>query len=81
MFYSAIINTKSIEIDYSDEDGDFQEEMKRVIKHNAIEGKSFFVEHMGYTFSFLNDGKYTYACIANPDVGKNKYSSKIKEAF
>lgn len=84
MIYSAIINTNSILAEYSEDQGDFQITLIKILKANRQPLEFYVIPYLNYEFFFLHKDEYTFSCIANTNIDNEKillYLQTLKDKF
>lgn len=84
MIYSAIINSNTIIGDYSENSGDFNIILIKILKANKQPIKFYVVPYQNYDFYFLQEEPYVFSCIVNNNTDNEKvllYLQSLKERF
>lgn len=69
MIYSVILKNISTVGDYSEEEGDFQEVLIKVLKANKNKNEFYYIPYLHYGFFFSHKDDYTFASISNTNIG------------
>jgi hypothetical protein len=72
MIYSAIFNNNSIIADYSEESGDFNITLSKILKANRQPLEFYMVTYLTYECYFLHKDEITFSCIANQNLDSEK---------
>jgi len=84
MIYSAIINTNTIIADYSENSGDFNIILPKILKANKQPIQFYVVPYQNYEFYFLQEENYVFSCIVNSNTDNEKvllFLQNLKEKF
>jgi hypothetical protein len=84
MIYSAIILNNTIISDYSEDQGDFQLTIIKLLKANRQPIEFYVVPFQNYDFYFLHKDSYTFSCMAQQNLDSEKillYLQTLKEQF
>jgi hypothetical protein len=84
MIYSAIMLNNTIMSDYSEEQGDFQITITKLLKANRQSIEFYAVPFQNYDFYFLHKDSYTFSCMAHQNLDSEKvllYLQTLKEQF
>lgn len=69
MLYSVILKNFTKVLDFSEEEGDFEEVLLGILKANNREKEFYYVQYLNYDFHFLHHEQFTFACITYQDIG------------
>ncbi len=69
MIYSIILKNMKLIMDFSEEDGDFQEVLFGILKANRQSNEFYVVNYLHYGFYFMHEEEFTFACICTTDIG------------
>jgi hypothetical protein len=84
MIYSAILLNYSIISDYSEEQGDFQITITKLLKFNKQPIEFYVVPYQNYDFYFLHKNDYTFSCMAYQHLDNEKillFLQTLKDQF
>jgi hypothetical protein len=84
MLYSAILNSNTVVAEYSEDQGDFQSTMIKILKHNRQPIEFYMVPYSSYEFYFLHKDNYTLACITQLHLDNEKilnYLQELRDGF
>ena len=84
MIYSAILDNYSVIADYSEEQGDFQVTLIKLLKANKQSIEFYVVPYSQYEIYFLHYDSFTFSCIAPENIDHEKilvFLQTIKEEF
>lgn len=72
MIYSAIFNNNSIIADYSEESGDFNITLTKILKANRQPLEFYMINYLTYECFFLHNNEITFSCIANQNLDSER---------
>jgi hypothetical protein len=84
MIYSAIMIHTTIISDYSEEQGDFQITITKLLKANKQPIEFYVVPFQSYDFYFLHKDDYTFSCMTTQNLDNEKillFLQTLKEQF
>lgn len=84
MIYSAIINSNTIIADYSENSGDFNIILPKILKANRQPIQFYVIPYQNYEFYFLQEDPYVFSCIVNSNTDNEKvllFLQNLKENF
>ena len=84
MIYSAIIQNHTIIADYSENPGDFNVILLKILKANKQSIEFYVIPYQNYEFYFLQEEPYIYSCIVNTNTDNEKvllFLQTLKEKF
>lgn len=71
MIYSVILKNSTQVAEYSEEEGDFLENLLNIWKANKQSVEFYVLPYQSYEFCFLQSKEYTFATIIQQNLGKN----------
>ena len=84
MLYCAIYSGHSIIADYSEDQGDFQITLSKILKVNRQNIDFYVIPYSIYNFFFLHKNDFTFSVISIQNIDQQKifdYLQNIKEIF
>jgi hypothetical protein len=84
MIYSAILDNYSIIAEYSEEQGDFQITLVKLLKANKQPIEFYVIPYSNYEIFFLHYENYTFSCIAMENLDNEKillFLQTLREKF
>jgi len=84
MIYSAILQNYSIIADYSENPGDFNDILRKILKANRQPLEFYVIPYQNYEFYFLQEEPYIFSCIVNLNTDNEKvllFLQTLKEKF
>jgi len=84
MIYSAILQNFTIIADYSENPGDFNDILIKILKANKQPIEFYVIPYQSYEFYFLQADHYIYSCIVNNNTDNEKvllFLQTLKEKF
>ncbi len=84
MIYSAIFNSYSIIADYSEDGGDFQVTLSKILKANRQPLEFYMVTYLSLDCFFLHREDYTFSCIVQQNLDHEKillYLQSLREQY
>jgi hypothetical protein len=72
MIYTAIFNSNTIIAEYSEEGGDFNITLTKLLKANRQPLEFYVIPFLNYECFFLHKDEYTFSCICQQNLDNEK---------